>query len=182
MSTSFVQLQLIASSSLALFSLGQATTAAPIDPCVLPRGLDSTISAKFPGAHVAHLADLQDDDKKFFQKDHGSHCPGLVRVNFYGDGKPTWALVLVSGQNQNSKSELIVARKLESDWDIRSITGGSTSGTPVVWREPPGKYESVWGDKPIHARNPVIVYCGYESWMVVYAWNGKAIEKVQMLD
>jgi hypothetical protein len=182
MSTSFMQLQLMASLSLALFSRGQATPAAPIDPCALPQGLDSTISAKFPGAHVVHLADLQDDDKKFFQKDHGTHCPGLVRVDFYGDGKPTWALVLASGVNQKSKSELVVARKLEDRWEIRSIIGGSTTGTPVVWREPPGKYEGVWSDKTIHARNPVIVYCGYESWMVIYAWNGKAIEKVQIMD
>jgi hypothetical protein len=177
-----MRLQLLVSFSVALFSLGQAANAAPVDPCALPQGLENTITAKFPGAHVVHLGDLQDDDKKFFQKDHGSQCPGLVRLNFYGDEKPTWALVLVSGENEKSKSELIVARKLEGSWEIRSISGGSTTGTPVVWREPPGKYEGVWGDKTIHARNPVIVYCGYESCMVIYAWNGKAIEKVQIMD
>ena len=86
----------------------------------------------------------------------------------------------MSGENEKSKAELFVVRKLDTRWDIRSIM--STSGTPVVWREPPGKYEGVWGDKVIHARNSVIVLCGYESWVVVYAWNGKAIEKVQMSD
>src|SRR6266403_4552319 len=174
--------RLIAPLTLALFILCHSATAAPVDPCALPQGLDGTITANFTGAHVVHAADLADYDKKLFKKDHGSHCPGLVRVNFYGDEKPTWALVLVSGENQKSKSELIVARKLEGGWDIHSISGGSTSGTPVVWREPPGKYEGVWGDKTIDARNPVIVYCGYESWVVVYAWNGKAIENVQMSD
>jgi hypothetical protein len=177
-----MRLRFIATFAFTLFTFGLVTTANPIDPCALPPGLDGAINAKFPGAHVVHLADLQDDDKKFFKKDHGLKCPGLVRVDFYGDKKPTWALVLVSGENQKSKSELVVAHKLESGWDIRSITGGSTSGTPVVWREPPGKYEGVWGDKVIHARNSVIVYCGYESWMVVYAWNGKTIEKVQLMD
>ena len=173
---------MITSLALALFTFSEIAIAAPIDPCELPQGLDSIINAKFPGAHVVHLANLEDYDKTLFKKDHGTQCPGLVRVNFYGDEKPTWALVLISGENQKSKTELVVARKLEGGWDIRSIASGSTSGTPVVWREPPGKYEGVWGDKTIHARNPVIVYCGYESWVVVYAWNGKAVEKVQMSD
>jgi hypothetical protein len=177
---SFMRLKLITSFALSLFALGEVATAAPIDPCALPQGLDSTIAAKFPGAHVVNLADLGDYDKKLFKKDHGTQCPGLVRVNFYGDEKPTWALVLMSGETQKSKAKLLVARKLDTDWDIRFIV--STSGTPVVWREPPGKYEGVWGDKAIHARNPVIVFCGYESWVVVYAWNGKAVEKVQMSD
>ena len=118
-----------------------------------------------------HLADLEDYDKNHFKKDYGSQCPGQVSVNFYGDEKPTWALGLVSGENQKSKSELIVARKLDGGWEIRSVSGGSTSGAPVVWREPPGKHEGVWGDKTIHARNSVIVDCGYESWVVVYAWT-----------
>jgi hypothetical protein len=115
-----------------------------------------------------------------FKKDHGIQCPGLVRVNFYGDQKPTWALVLMSGETRKSKAELLVARKLDTNWDIRSLE--TTDGTPVVWREGPGKYDGVWGDKTVRARNPVIVFCGYESWVVVYAWNGKAVEKVQMSD
>ena len=165
-----------------LFGFAPIVSASPSDLCSLPQGLDSKITARSPGAHVVSLADLDDYDKKLYTKDHGAHCPGLVRVNFYGDGKPTWALVLLSGYGQTSKAELVVARKLDTDWEIRSIHSLTSSGTPVVWREPAGKYEGVWGDKTIHARNPVIIFCAYESWAVVYAWNGKAVEEVQMSD
>jgi hypothetical protein len=142
-----MRLRLTISFALALFALREVATAAPIDPCTLPQGLDSTVTAKFPGAHVLNLADLDDYDKKIFKKDHGIQCPGLVRVNFYGDQKPTWALVLMSGETRKSKAELLVARKLDTNWDIRSLE--TTDGTPVVWREGPGKYDGVWGDKTV---------------------------------
>jgi len=166
-----------------LFVSTKVATAAPASSCTLPQGLDSKIATKFPGTHLVSLADLDDYDKKLYKKDHGSQCPGLVRINFYGDGKATWALVLISGTDpKKMKAELIVARQLDVEWDIRSLE--ITDGTPVVWREGPGKYDGLYeGDiKTIHATNPVIVFCGYESWAIVYSWNGKEVEKVWTSD
>src|ERR1043166_4003808 len=89
-----------------------AVDASPVDRCRLPHGLDAKIAENFLGAHVVRLSDLEDYDKKLFIKDHGAHCPGLVKLDFYGDGKPTWAIVLVSGRDKTSKAELIVARQV----------------------------------------------------------------------
>ena len=159
----------------------RVAVAAPVDACTLPQGLGSKIAAKFPGAHLVTSTDLDDYDKKLYKKDHGSRCPGLVKINFYGDGKATWALVLISGENPKRKAELVVARQLDGEWGIRSLE--TADGTPVVWREGPGKYEGLYeGDKTIHATNPVIVFCGYESWAIVYSWNGKEVEKVWISD
>ena len=165
------------------FATTRVAIAAPVDACTLPQGLDSKIATKFPGAHLVSLVDLDDYDKKLYKKDHGSHCPGLVKINFYGDGRPTWAMVLISGEGpQHLKAELIVARQLDAEWEIRSLE--TTDGTPVVWREGPGKYEGLYGEnvKTIHATNPIIVFCGYESWAIVYSWNGKEVEKVWVSD
>jgi len=49
-------------------------------------------------------------------------------------------------------------------------------------REPPGKYDDLYGKKKIRATGPVIVFCGLESWEVVFAWTGKEVEKVQLSD
>jgi hypothetical protein len=103
-----------------------------------------------------------------------------VKVNFYGDGKPTYALVLIAGENPKRRAELIVAHQLIESWEIRSLA--VTDGTPVVWREGPGNYEDMYGPETIRARNPVVVFCGLESWAAVYAWNGNKIEKVQVSD
>ena len=166
---------------LCLFAAAGDAAAGPVSGCTLPQGLDGKITAKSPGTHLVSLADLNDYDKKLYRKDHGSRCPGLVKINFYGDGKPTWALVLISGENPKRKAELIVARQRDGEWDIRSLE--TTDGTPVVWREGPGKYEGLCeGDKTIHATNPVIVFCGYGSWAIVYSWNGKEVEKVWVSD
>jgi hypothetical protein len=151
------------------------------DGCTFPAGLREQISRKYPGTALVTLADLSEDDKKFFQGGHGNQCPGLVRVDFYGDGKPTWALVLISGDQSKSKSQLVVARQLGESWEIRRLGTGGTS-VPVVWTEDPGKYRDVYGNKEIRATKPVIVFCSYESWAILYAWTGKSVEKIWIMD
>lgn len=166
--------------SLYLFVANQQVFASPGDPCALPSGLRDELSKKHPESRLVSLADLTEFDRKLFQKDHGTHCPGVARVNFYGDGKPTWALVLISGENPKRKAELVVARQVEDRWEIRSLD--TTDGTPVVWREGPGKYDGMSEPNTIRAKNPVIVFCGLESWAIVYIWTGKKVEKVQVSD
>src|ERR1700736_3512092 len=117
----------------------QASLASPTDDrCALSAGLRDEISRKYPGTKVVGLDDLTEYKRKLFKEHHGSQCPGLVKVNFYGDGKPTWAVVLISGENPKRKAELIVARQVDEGWETRSLD--TTDGTPVAWREGPGKY------------------------------------------
>ena len=166
--------------SLFLFACIQPVGAATPDRCSYPPGLRDEISRKYPGAHVISLGDLGDYSRKLYLKDHGTRCPGLVRVNFYGDGKPTWALALISKEGTKQKVELVVAQQGAEGWATRSLE--TTDDTPVVWREGPGKYEDIYGEKKIRAKNPVIVFCGYGSWAIVYAWTGREVEKVWLSD
>ena len=167
--------------SLFLVACGHAVaTGASPDGCQYPPGLRDEISRKYPGTRLITLEDLQDDDRGFFQKDHGTRCPGLVRVNFYGDGKPTWALVLTTGKSSRQNAQLVVAHKVAKGWETRSLE--ATTGAPVVWRQPPGIYDDVYGEKKIRAKYPVIVFCGYESWAILYAWTGKDVKKIWLMD
>jgi hypothetical protein len=180
MNVSSMRPKWVISLAICLFAAGQVAVAAPDGGCTFPRGLDNEIAKKLPGAHLVSLADLNDYDKKLYKKDHGSRCPGLVKVDFYGDGKPTWALVLIAGENPKRKAELVVARRVDSDWEIRSLE--TANGTPVVWREGPGKYEDIYGKKTIQATRPVVVLCYYESSTIVFAWTGKDVDKVWLSD
>jgi|SRR6267378_6233867 len=173
---------LICGVSLYLFAASQGVAAAPPqDRCSLSPSLRDEITRKYPGARVVSLADLDEYDRKLFQKDHGSRCPGLVKVDFYGDGKPTWALVLVGdGKPSQRKAELVVARQTGEGWEIRSLD--TADGTPVVWRQGPGKYEGMSEPATIRAAHQVIVFCGYESWAILYAWTGKKVEKTWISD
>ena len=158
------------------FDRGTATS----DPCSLPQDLKEVIARKYPAERLAHLADLDEYDQKLFRKDHGDRCPGLVRVNFYGDKEPALAMVLISGENPKRKAELIVARNRGNSWEPQSLE--TTDNTPVVWSQKPGKYGGIWDTKPIVAGHPVIVFCGYESWAIVYAWTDNGIVKTWISD
>lgn len=166
---------------LALFGVAQTTTAQSRSGCTLPDGLSTLIASKFPNAHVVSLSDLNQDDKMLFQKEHGSNCPGLTRVDFYGDGKPTLALVLLRA-NVALKAELVVAHQVQNQWQTLLVDKADASIVPVVWSEKPGKYDDVYGQKTLKATKPVVILCGYESWAILYAWTGKQVEKIWISD
>lgn len=167
--------------NLYMFVFIQAVCAAPPgDRCALPPDSRDEISRKYPGTRILTLADLDEYDTKLFRKDHGARCPGLVKIDFYGDGRPTWALVLISGQNQKRKAELVVVRQMNDKWETRSLE--TTDGTPVVWSEGPRKYDGMSDPTTIRATHPVIVFCGYGSWAILYAWTGKEVEKTWISD
>lgn len=156
-------------------------SATTTSPCQLPERLGEELSRKYPGMRVVTLRDLDEYDRKLFIEDHGHHCPGLVKVNFFGEGKPTWAVVLIAGENPNRKAELVVASLNDERWATQSLE--KTDGTPVVWREGPGKYEGLYEEsQTIRAKYPVIVFCGYGSWSIVYSWTGKDVAKTWLSD
>lgn len=165
-----------------LFVFVQTSLAAlPNEACDLPPDLPREITTKYPGKKVVTLSDLQEDDRGFFQADHGNSCPGLVKVDFYGDAKPTLALVLTTKGGASQNAELVVAHQIDATWEITLLaTGGST--VPVVWSLPPGKYTDVYGKKTIRATRPVIVFFKYEAWGILYAWTGKAVNKIWVAD
>ncbi|MGC1912972.1 MAG: hypothetical protein WA660_14135, partial [Candidatus Acidiferrales bacterium] len=155
--------------------------APPNDACDLPQGLEHEIVGKYPGAKLVGLSDLDEYDRGLFQKDHGNGCPGLVKVDFYGDGKSTLALVLIAKDGAKEKAELVVAHQVGESWKI-ALLDTAKGSVPVVWSQPPGEYRDVYGKKTIRATNQVIVFCGYESWAILYAWTGKEVEKIWISD
>jgi hypothetical protein len=158
-----------------------ATAATEDRACELPQELQSVIASKFPGAMLVNLSNLYDFERKIFQKEHGKRCPGLVKVDFYGDGKPTLALVLRTRGPAAWNASLVVAHKVGRIWGT-ILLETDYDESPVVWMEPPGKYLDVYGEKEIRAAKPVIVFCQYYAWAILYAWTGKDVAKIWMLD
>jgi hypothetical protein len=157
-----------------------AIFAATGERCQAPSTLGEEISKRFPGTHIVTAADLEEYNRKLFRKDQGTRCPGLIKVNFFGDGKPTWAFVLISEANPKRKAQLVVAHLVDAGWEMRALE--TTDGTPVVWREGPGKYGGMSEPTTIRAKYPVIVFCGYGSWAILYSWTGKEVIKTWISD
>jgi hypothetical protein len=167
-----------------LFVLEPVVTARPsYDPCDLPKDLQVVVAKKYPGSDVVKLSDLEEDDRNFFRKDHGDACPGLAKVDFYGDRKPTIAVALLtkSEQREKYKTKLVLARQTAAGWET-TLLGATAGPVPVIWSEGTGVYNSVYGTKEIHASHAVIVFCGYESWAIVYAWMNNKVDKVWVRD
>jgi hypothetical protein len=165
-----------------LFVLLRAAAAGPASgACGLPADLEHEITSKYPGRALVTLSDLADYDKQLFQESHGNECPGLVKVDFYGDGKPTLALALTTRNAAKGETELVLAHQVGASWNM-DILETADGPVPVVWSQGPGEYTDVYGEKKIHATKPVIVFCGYESWAILYAWTNGKVGKIWLAD
>jgi hypothetical protein len=154
------------------------------DACDLPKDLQSVVEGKYPGTKIVTLSNLNEDYKQLFQKDHAGSCPGLAKVDFYGDGKPTFALALTTKSQANPKAnprtKLVLAHQVGANWEV-AILDKAEGPVPVVWSDKPGEYKSVYQYK-IRATRPVIVFCGYSSWAVLYAWTNNKVAKIWLRD
>ena len=161
-----------------------AIAAAQDNPaCELPKDLQQQIASKYGRAKLVNLSDLDEYDRGLFQKEHADACPGLIKVDFYSDGKPTWALVLNRKAGSTEHTELIVAHYVGNRWRINLLgTGSPSPNAPVVWSQDPGEYHDIYGKKTIRARDPVIVFCKYESWAILYAWTDNRVSKIWLSD
>jgi len=157
-----------------------ATAASPRTGCEIPPGLREQLSKKYGTAQIVTVPALELDDREFYTKDHGDECPGLVALDFYGDHKPTLALVLKK-DSDFKETELIVAHLIGGTWRLLLLETAH-DGVPVVWTERPGKYTDVYRHKELQAKNPVIVLSRYESWSILYAWTGKQVQKIWLQD
>ena len=153
------------------------------DACNLPKDLQVVVARKYPGSEVVKLSDLNEDDRSFFREDHGDTCPGLAKVDFYGDGKPTFAMALLTKNEQKEKykTKLVLARRMARGWET-TLLDATDGPVPVVWGEEKGVFKDVYGRKEIHANHAVIVFCGYESWAIVYAWTNHKVDKIWIRD
>jgi len=164
-----------------LVSVRVAVAAPAADSCSLPQNLQREVLNKYPGSRLVTLQNLTSGDRALFQKEHGNDCPGLTKVDFYGDGRPTLALVLIVGTGQSVSAKLVVAHETAQKWKAVLVDTAKAS-IPVVWSQGPGKYEDVYGEKKIQATKPVIVFCEYNAWAIVYAWTGNRIDKIWIRD
>lgn len=168
-------------SALWLLALAQGTAAqSPNDACDPPKDLQSAVEGKYPGTKIVTLSDLNENDKQLFQKEHADSCPGLAKVDFYGDGKPTFALALTTKNKATFTTKLVLAHQVGTNWKV-SILDKADGPVPVIWSDKPGEYKGVYQHK-VRATRPVIVFCGYSSWAVLYAWTNDRIAKLWLRD
>jgi len=105
-----------------LFVSVQVASAGPLsNACDLPKDLDSVVKAKYPGTSVVTRSELNEDDKQLYQKGHADSCPGLAKLDFYGDGKPTFALALTTKSGASPSTKLVLAHRVGADEEVDRV-------------------------------------------------------------
>lgn len=178
-----VRLRVVCTLAFSLFAMAGVVNAKPQGTaCKLPESLRNEIAVRYPGTDLVTPSALGMDDRVFFQKDHGDACPGLAKIDFYGDGKPTLAMVLVAKGKRKDKAKRVVAHLVAGEWQTVLMDSVDDTSVPVVWGQPPGKYRDVYGNKEIRSTRSVIVFTAYESWSILYVWTGSRVVKMWLMD
>jgi hypothetical protein len=154
--------------------------AAGQDTCIVPTALNRELKAKYGEMRILHSIDLGAEDRKMFEKEHGTSCPGMARLDFYGEGKAAWALVLIS-DGSSPQTQLVLAREHGARFEVSPLDTAKQRSA-VVWSEPPGEYRDIETGKTLQAVHPVIVFVSYESWAIVYGWTGSKVAKLWVMD
>jgi len=168
-----------------VLGIAEIATAKQIESCdnAIPRLLRQEIERNFPGREIVTLAMLEIEAANFYRKASKQRCPGVTKVDFYGDGNETYGLILSKKSDPSYKSSVIMATKRNgTSWQFAVIEADVEDAPPVVLTKPPGEYVNVYGDKQLKVGYQAIIVIGYESWAVLYSWNGKEVEKIWMAD
>jgi hypothetical protein len=131
--------------------------------CRLEAPVRQAVVGKFPGYEVLTLAHLD--------------AYGRGQFHMFGDPFPATALSLVKG----NKAVLVVARhQAAMTWTLEQLE--ESDGTPAVWKEPPGEYTDVYGEKKLTVVRDGILWCGYGSWAILYGWVDGRVQKIWLAD
>ena len=158
----------------------QADPAPKGDACALPAGLRDALQARFGTSRVLKAADLFEDERALFQKEHKGACPGLTQGRFFGaKERPALALVLLDVAPRKNL-RLVVARPATSTWIFFEADELDQGSTPVAGSGAPGTFTDVGRSVTRTSANEVVTLAGYETWQRVYVWNGRGFERLEL--
>lgn len=158
----------------------QAEAATKGDSCALPAALRDALQARFGTSRILKAADLFEDERALFQKEHRGACPGISQGRFFGaKERPALALVLLDVEPKKNL-RLVVARPAMSMWTFFEADELDQGSTPVVGTRGPGTYTDFGRSITRSSANEVVALAGYETWQRVYVWNGRGFEKLEL--
>ena len=159
-------------------SIQAAEPPAKGDACALPSGLREAVQQRFGSARVLRSADLFEDERGLFQKEHPGACPGLAHGQFFGPGqRPAIALILLDVEPKKNV-RLVVARPALAIWTLVEVDEFDAGTTAVVGKSKPGPKASAGTTAAKPASTDSVSLTSYETWRRLYVWNGRRFDRV----
>ncbi len=169
--------------------LGATALAAPVratKECsfLLPESLAESLGRVHPGAKVLTLDQLHRRERRLFKKEEGRRCPGVVHLDFFGDHREAYGVVLVTGASQRRRLRLIVASRTSQApaWNIETLEAMKDPSLATLAKRRPGVYEDLRRKEKIEANAEALVWVRWDSWAILYAWTGQKIDKIWLSD
>lgn len=135
----------------------------------VPAAVAAYLAAR-PGWKIVHQADLGKDDQALWSQYHGQACPGLARADLQGNGRWSYGLSLINGQNR----QIIIlydTGKALREKVLFTLPGGTIE---VVHTAAPGPTYEVETHHRIGLQHQSLVFEALESSAEQYYWrNGK---------
>lgn len=147
--------------------------AAPRRHCseTIPTAVKKIIYDRYPDFHIRT------------KKDSTHGCPGIVKVDFYGDGRAVYAVVIQKDRDDKGiqqDGKLLLASRESQGWKVEILEDEGDAGS--VWHAPGEEFSDMYQGRTIAAKGDMIIYFWYESSAVGYGWTGEKIETVQLAD
>ncbi len=161
----------------------QAADPAPsaADGCTLPAPLREALQQRFGSSRVLKAADLFEDERALFRKEHPGGCPGIVRGQFFGPGQRAAIAIVLLEVEPRKNMRLVLARPALSTWTFVEVDEMDTGTTAVVGRKGPGAFRDLPSGAARSTTNDVVTLTGYESWQRAYIWNGRTFDRLQVV-
>jgi hypothetical protein len=158
----------------------QAGPAPKEGACALPKALSDALQQRFGSSRVLNSADLYEDERALFRKEHPGACPGIARGQFFGPKeRPAMAIVLLDVEPKKNL-RLVVARPALATWTFFEVDELDQGSTPAAGTKGAGTYTDFNQKITRSSTNEVVALTGYETWQRVYVWNGRAFERLQL--
>ena len=150
----------------------------------LPSTLAQSLGQLYPSSALLTLDQLDRQARSLFVKEEGLRCPGVVRLDFFGDHREAYGVVVVTGAGEASRSHLVLASRIDvaSQWSIQTLHTLGDPSLATVAKEKAGSHEDLYRERKIEAKGEALVWIGWESWATLYAWSGEKIEKIWLSD
>ncbi len=140
-------------------------------------------SETIPTAVQKNIHDRYSDFHIRTKKDSTHGCPGIVKVDFYGDGRAVYAVVIQKDHDEREMQQdgkLLLASREGKGWKVEILEDEGNPGS--LWHAPADKFVGMHEGRTAAAKGDIIVYFGYESWERAYGWTEEKIEWVQLSD
>lgn len=137
----------------------------------IPTAVHKIIHELYPAFHIRT------------KKDSTHGCPGIVKVDFYGDGRAVYAVVIqknLDDRGIQQDGKLLLASKGDNGWKVEILEDDGNPGS--LWHAPADEFVDMYRGRTATAKGDIILYFGYESWERAYGWTGEKIEWVQLTD